>query len=427
MPHSRLAGESGLSEDEQSTYDPSRIYHQTESILMNKRQRKESPLFNNKDIPNQLSKYLSTSRFKSPDVNSIDDVTMTTPSRYGRKESVFRRLPKINRRSGSTNRRGQNLLYTPASYHRRYPLTSRFNRIRGQFMDDTVIWPSLGRVLPDRNHDNVEEHHFPIPARRYEPLKNLAENNHEDYLTKRLARHRIQQKGSSAKVEENNSKIKSSKNYSSYKSDEAGPSEMEQTYPDFIETRKGSAIEKNQLEILHEIRSFIALSEMASNLLMSENISPNKSNARNPRNKNKFMHLVSIIKANIHALEADVEGTLSQTASNKHQFFIDIVERLNDLFGLTKEAMFTVGGSGDSSDNFVNQQLDGICVMMEDIISSVSTKLEKEMEIWNAEEIWREYYSPHDVDDDWRLGEADEIAVLRRKLAKCMLLCARCL
>lgn len=201
------------------------------------------------------------------------------------------------------------------------------------------------------------------------------------------------------------------------KADEAGRPKF-----DFVEDSQMEPTEKKFEGIVEDITSFTILNKMAINLLASENTSYSTENTVNTRNSSEFKYPMTILEGNLEFLEAELKEVLKRSYDEKLEFFRSVPHVLAQLTDLTRQAKDALRDSVDPSELIKNQQLEGIFVMMDDVIADIRKAFE-EVDKKNREDAFRrERLMPLDEYADY----ANEISFLRRELAQCMRLCSRC-
>ncbi|KAM7539952.1 hypothetical protein Aperf_G00000031235 [Anoplocephala perfoliata] len=193
------------------------------------------------------------------------------------------------------------------------------------------------------------------------------------------------------------------------KIDETGQSKY-----DFVEDSQMESIEKKFDEMLGDITSFIILNRMAINLLASENASYSTEETESTRNSSEFKYIMTVLEGNLDFLEAELKEVVKQSNDEKLEFVRSMPLVLLQLTGMTKQAKATLGDSADPSELIKNQQLDGIFVMMDDVIAGVGKNIEAVNKKYHEDTFRREWLSSVYQCADY----AHEVNFLKRKLAR---------
>lgn len=345
----------------------------------------------------------------------------------GRERSRNRNLMKNNWKQGHR----RNRMLANAVYRGRNSLPKRFARKQAQIID-----PSQEEDFWGRHSAGFGERYDFIPVQHYKDVKHLAGNKHRTYQRQSFASLQHPRYASRQNAQLEKDKMIGVRSVpvshgGAMRSADTIKRNMGLIYPDYVQMQSNELDEKKHKELLNEAKAFTVLSNMAVNLLVSENVSHNNSKALNVRNTSEFKHIVAMIEESIRVMEAEVESFSLQTAAERQKLLRDIPERLNHLVDWTKEAGVMLVSAEDPGDGIKNEQLTEILTVMEDIASTLSAAIKKELETWNmgsTDETHHLEGGEHlddDADVDASLAEANEAAVLEWKFTHCMLLCSR--
>ncbi|VDK44853.1 unnamed protein product [Taenia asiatica] len=433
-----------------SNHDAAPINQQKEDHLREKTPRKRSRRFGSDKHFSHASEFRPK---RKPDYNTIGavgDITVNGLSSWplhsehesGHESSAIYGSPEITARERDRSRNRnlmknkwkegnrRNRMLANAAYRGRSSSPKRFEGKQTRIMGSSQNWPSQEEDFWGGHSTGFGERYHFIPIQHYKDVKH---RNHQRQSLASLQhpRHASRQKARLEKDETIGVGSVPDSHGGAMKSADTVKRNMRLIHSDYVQMQNNDLDEKKHQELLNEVKTFTVLSNMAVNLLVSENFSQNNSKALNVRNAGEFKRIVAMIEESIRIMEAGVESFSIQTAAERQKLLRDIPERLNYLVDWTKTARVMLSGADDLGDDIKNEQLNEILIVMEDIASTLSAAIEKEFETWSMDStdethhLKREGHLYTDANDDANSAEANEAAALEWKLTHCMMLCSR--
>uniref|UniRef100_A0A0R3TBU5 DUF4378 domain-containing protein n=1 Tax=Rodentolepis nana TaxID=102285 RepID=A0A0R3TBU5_RODNA len=207
--------------------------------------------------------------------------------------------------------------------------------------------------------------------------------------------------------------------------------EARQPKYDYIERpQRREPNEVKYSELAKEITSFTVLNRMAYNLLASSNFSIPSPKTRN---STEFKFTMAIIDGTLEYLESELKEVEEMSDYDTFNFYKSVPDRLSQLTDMTKRAQALSSDSAEPLEYIKNQQLEGIFVMMDDVVKEIGKMTETLSMDYDDDEASRlerlmllDEYSRDYGECENRWTVADEIAFLKRKLDQCMKLCSQC-
>ncbi|VDM30421.1 unnamed protein product [Hydatigera taeniaeformis] len=431
-----------------SNYDTTRTHVQKESHSRQKIPRKRS---NQYDIDKHFG-YASEFRIKSsPEYDNdgaVGDTTVNRPSSWplhyergsGHKGSTIDRSPEIasHGRNGLRNRdfiknklkqrESRSRLLAHTAHHAPISLPKHPAKKHARIMGLPQNWPQQDQDFWSKRLDAFGERYDFQPIHYYRGSKHIVGNKHQNHQRQWFASLQQPHYPSHRKSRLEKDAIFDVGPFP-YNHDDAMKSAniMEQNvrraHPDYVRLENNEVDNKEyQEELLNEITTLAALGNMAVNLLISESISKNNSQALKVRNTSEFNYIVAMIEENIQAIKVEVEKLSRQTAAERRKLLRDIPKRLKHLIDWTEKAS-TMLSNADQGDDAKSEQVNEILIVMEDISSDISAAIESDMD--SADESHHIEGEEHLYYDD-NTAEANEAALLEWKFTQCMMLCSRC-
>ncbi|KAL5970183.1 hypothetical protein TSMEX_002090 [Taenia solium] len=429
-----------------SNHDATRINQQKEGHSHEKTPRKRSRHFGSDKHFSHASEFRPKRKPEYNTIGAVSDTTVNGLSSWplhsehesGHKSSAIYGSPEITARERDRSRNRnlmknkwkegnrRNGMLANAAYRGRSSSPKRFERKQTRIIGSSQNWPSQEEDFWGGHSASFGERYDFLPVQHYKDVKHrnhqrqsLASLQHPRYASRQKARLEKDETIGIGSVPDSHGGADSVKR------------NMRLIHSDYAQMQNNDLDEKKHQELLNEVKTFTVLSNIAVNLLISENVLQNNSKALKVRNAGEFKRIVAMIEESIRIMEAGVESFSIQTAAERQKLLKDIPERLKHLVDWTKTARIMLSGADDPGDDIKNEQLNEILIVMEDIASTLSAAIEKEFGKWSMDStdethhLEGEGHLYADANDDENSAEANEAAALEWKFTHCMMLCSR--